>query len=62
MKTFMVTYTEDFGETYHTVPVSALTDADAYIALAAELSEDAAITALHEVNKNKLYIFSKISI
>lgn len=49
MKTFMATYTEDFGETYHTVLVSAETFTQAYVSVDITLSKNGAITELFEV-------------
>lgn len=49
MKTFMITYTEDFGKTHHTVLVNAYTRTDAYLSVDMKLSKDGAITDLFEV-------------
>lgn len=49
MKTFMVRYTEDFGETYHTVLIRATNFTDAYVQVDMKLNETGAITDLFEI-------------
>ena len=49
MKTFMVKYTEDFGNTYHIEIVNADTFTEAYVKVDRKLSKDGAITDLFEI-------------
>lgn len=49
MKTFMVTYTEDYGTTYHTKLVSADNFTEAYTKIYCEISKNGAITDLFEI-------------
>lgn len=48
-KVFMVTYTEDFGETYHKVFINAKTFTDAYVKVDLKLKENGAIVELFEI-------------
>ena len=49
MKNYMVTYTEDFNETTHTVLVCANTLTEAYVKVDLNLSKDGAITDVFEI-------------
>ena len=49
MKTFKVTYSEDFAKTHNTIEVSAKTHTEAYISASVELPDCAVITELIEV-------------
>lgn len=49
MKLFMITFTEDFGDTVHTVLVNADTYTEAYMSVDMKLSKDGAITGMFEI-------------